>query len=227
MPDLSEFSTLADQDVTDVEDDDDDDDEGGGPSEKVPQRGKDGKFDRLKERSKNKGFYEEKGAYTEAANKEEDEFKKRIQLHLVNSDIRLKNIEDKYQEMSIHFSEYTVNYLYPFQIHKLSYFHFYFKGAFKKLPDKLRNLSSLTGSGLGQLKASLDKYTDILQLVEKDGRALRHTQAVKSIKLSEWLPIDSDKGLRRLFRVSDINFCRRDIKILFSRHLTGLNGTSF
>ena len=72
----------------------------------------------------------------------------------------------------------------------------------KRIPDKLRVTSNMTGAAIGQLKDIAERNFEVLQMIEKDNRLLRHTAAVKSVKLAEWIPFDSDKGLRRFFRVS-------------------------
>ena len=77
-----------------------------------------------------------------------------------------------------------------------------FPESVKRLPERLRGHTNLTGSAISQLKDVAERNYEILQTVERDNRMLHHTQAVKSVKLAEWIPFRSDKGLRRFFRVS-------------------------
>ena len=85
-----------------------DEDEEKAPPAKVPQRGKDGKAQRHLAASKDKDFYDEPGAPTTSQlemEMSENQLKKNVELHMASSDIRLKNIEEKYQEMAIAFSK--------------------------------------------------------------------------------------------------------------------------
>ena len=89
-------------------------------------------------------------------------------------------------------------------------------GGVKRLPDKIRVQANMTGSAMSQLKDVAERNYEMLQMVEKDNRMLRHTAAVKSVKLAEWIPFNSDKGLRRFFRVGF--FKLKDMKCYWFRH---------
>ena len=58
------------------------------------------------------------------------------------------------------------------------------------------------GKGFAELREAVTQNSDILTVIEKDNRLFRLTQQVNSVRISRYLPVDSPKGLRRLFRVS-------------------------
>ena len=76
----------------------------------------------------------------------------------------------------------------------------------RRFPDYIRGMKGMTGTALAQLMDICEKNLDKLDEVEKYNRALRHTQELKTIRLAEWVPVNSDKGLRRLFRVIFISY---------------------
>ena len=75
-------------------------------------------------------------------------------------------------------------------------------GGVGKITQDFRETKSLTGEGLVELGKKVDKLTGLVTIIERDNRGLRQNLEVVSVRVSRYLPMNSVRGMRRLFRVN-------------------------
>ena len=68
--------------------------------------------------------------------------------------------------------------------------------------EEFKKIKTGTGKGFTELREAVNQNNELLNVIEKDNRLFRHTQQITSVRISRYIPVDSPKGLRCLFRVS-------------------------
>ena len=71
----------------------------------------------------------------------------------------------------------------------------------RRLPQDLREFKKDTGANLFHIHEKLDRVLSAFQIIEQDNRAYRNTQEILTVRISEYLPWNSQKSLKRFFEV--------------------------
>ena len=78
----------------------------------------------------------------------------------------------------------------------------YLSDAVQRIPAEFRNFKMIQGEALQRLETLLAENNSLLEILERDNRSLRQREELLTFRVSRYLPINSRRGMRRLFRVS-------------------------